>query len=147
MSDWHTWLRHHFFLTAEQPGGYQNPRKHTVMGVSRDYKIKPKRLLLGYDCPLLSVFLYSKRPKQQMVHNHAVCSGQIGQTNWKERTGYHLLVYVGLTPLNIPLRWIDFSICDQSGVELIQVDTQPLRFVMIVYSKVGYDGISTRTYF
>jgi len=92
MNDWHTWLRHHFFPTAEQPGGYQSPRKHTVMRVSRDYKIIPKHLLRGYDCLPWSVLPDLKRPKQ--VYNHAVCSGQTGQTNWSEHTCVLPLTYM-----------------------------------------------------
>ena len=83
-----------------------------------------------------------------MVHNHIVYGGK----NWLRPTRkniqefYHLLVYVDLTSLNIPLRWVDFTIRKQSRVELVQVDAQLLRLVMIVYSKMRYDDIATRTY-
>jgi hypothetical protein len=69
------------------------------------------------------------------------------ETNWKEKMHifYHLLVYIDLTSLSIPLRWINFSVRNQSGVELIEVDAQSLRFVMVAYGKVGYNDIGTRT--
>ena len=63
--DWHIWLRRHLCLIAEQPGGYQSPRKHTVMGLVMNCRRLSKDLLREYDWLLslcLPVLEKSKTP-------------------------------------------------------------------------------------
>jgi len=53
------------------------------------------------------------------------------------------LVNIDLSTLDIPLGWINFTIRDQGGVEFVEINAEPRRFVVIVDRKMGDNVIST----
>jgi hypothetical protein len=48
--------------------------------------------------------------------------------------------------LKVPIWRVDFSVCDLRGVELRKIDSQSLRFVVIIYCKMTDNNIATGTY-
>jgi hypothetical protein len=51
-----------------------------------------------------------------------------------------------LTALNVPIWWVDFSVCNLRVVELGEIDPQSLRFVVIIDCKMTDNDIATGTY-
>jgi hypothetical protein len=56
------------------------------------------------------------------------------------------LVNVGLATLDVPLWWVDFCVCDLRGVELREINSQSLCFVVIIDREMTDDNIATGTY-
>jgi hypothetical protein len=55
------------------------------------------------------------------------------------------LVDVGLTTLDVPFWWVVFGVCKLCGVQLREIDTQSLCFVVIIDREMADDNIATRT--
>jgi len=51
-----------------------------------------------------------------------------------------------LAALNVPIWWVDFGVCDLRGVELREIDSQSMGFVVIIDCKMTDNNIATGTY-
>jgi hypothetical protein len=56
------------------------------------------------------------------------------------------LVNVGLATLDVPFWWVDFGVRDLRGVELREINSQSMCFVVIIDREMTDNNIATGTY-
>ena len=48
--------------------------------------------------------------------------------------------------MNVHIWWVAFGVCDLRGVELREIDSQSMRFIVIIDCKMTDNNITTGTY-